>query len=390
MSERTAVAVVLSAGVLAAVSLGKFSPFLDQVREGFHLSLTGAGWLTSSITAVAAVAATPVGRWAGAGRARSALALGLVIIGLSGLVTSVFVDAAWQLFLARLLEALGYVAIMVAGPALLADVRDEAVRKWALALWGMCIPAGLAAAAAAGGLMAGAGWRAWLVAPALASFLLAVTAYRVVPPWAAVPGAGSGEESVAPAARLRPPVWLLACGFALVSMVGLAVVTLLPDFLSSEQDLPQGRAGALTSVVAAGSIVGTVAAGLLTRRGARSESLFVSALSMPLLGAGIFLGPTWLVCFVAAALLMVVNGLVVASVFSALPGVAGVSGTGTAAGMVTQIGSLGTLLGPPLFGAAKELAGWWATLPLMTMTVVPGAVALSLAVRRGAEAAAEG
>lgn len=177
MSERAAVSVVLSAGVAAAVSLGKFSPFLDQVRDGFHLSLTGAGWLTSSVTVVAAVAATTVGRWAGAGRSRSALALGLVTIGLSGLGTSVFANAAWQLFLARLLEAVGYVAIMVAGPALLAQVLDVALRKWALALWGMCIPAGLAAAAA-GGLMTGVGWRGWLVVPAVASLLLAAAVYR--------------------------------------------------------------------------------------------------------------------------------------------------------------------------------------------------------------------
>lgn len=391
MRERTAVSVVLAAGVLAAVSLGKFSPFLDQVRDGFGLSLTGGGLLTSSVTGVAAVAATPVGRWVGAGggRARMTLALGLGTLGLSGLATSVLVDATWQLFLLRLLEAVGYVAIMVAGPALLAQVRDEALRTWALALWGMCIPAGLAAAAAVGGLMAGAGWRVWLAAPASASLLLAVTAYRAVSLGAAAPGANPGEGSVPPAARLRAPVWLLASGFALVTMVGLAVVTLLPTFLSSELGLPQGRAGALTSVVAASSIVGSVAAGLLARRGARSEALFLTAVSMPLLGVGVFLGPTWHVSFVAAALLMVVNGLVVAAVFSALPLVAGVSGAGTAAGMVTQIGSLGTLLGPPFFGAAKDLAGWWATLPLMGMAAVAGAMVLSLAVRRGAVATAE-
>ncbi|WP_329377083.1 MFS transporter [Streptomyces sp. NBC_01716] len=397
MSERAAVSVVLSAGVAAAVSLGKFSPFLDQVRDGFHLSLTGAGWLTSSVTVVAAVAATTVGRWAGAGRSRSALALGLVTIGLSGLGTSVFANAAWQLFLARLLEAVGYVAIMVAGPALLAQVLDVALRKWALALWGMCIPAGLAAAAA-GGLMTGVGWRGWLVVPAVASLLLAAAVYRGAPLRAAVPGVDpvSGgadfEEGAAESestARLGAPVWLLASGFALVSMVGLAVVTLLPAFLTSEQNLPRGRAGALTSVVAAASIVGSVVAGLLAQRGVRAQPLFVSALLMPFLGAGVFLGPTWLACFVAAGLLMIVNGIVVAAVFSALPSVAGISGAGMAAGMVTQIGSLGTLLGPPLFGAAKDLVGWWATLPLMTVAVVPGLVALLLAVRRSMAATAE-
>jgi sugar phosphate permease len=231
--------------------------------------------------------------------------------------------------------------------------------------------------------------------PAGASLLLAGTVHRAVPLWAGTPepGGGSspgGEVPAAPAGRPGAPVWLLASGFALVSMVGLAVVTLLPTFLSSAQHLPQGRAGAVTSVVAAASIAGSVAAGLLTHRGARTQSLFACALSMPFLGAGIFLARTWPASSVAAGLLMVVNGLVVAAVFSALPLVAGVSGAGTAAGMVTQIGSLGTLLGPPLFGAAKDLAGWWATLPLMTAAVVCGVAALFLAVRRGVGAVAEG
>lgn len=117
-------------------ALGKSAPFPDQARDGLRLSLTGAGRLTSSITAVAAVVVTPVGRWAGTGRALPTPALGLVIIGLSGLATSVFVDTTWQLFLSRLLEAVGYVAIMVAGPVLPAHERGEDLRKWALALWG--------------------------------------------------------------------------------------------------------------------------------------------------------------------------------------------------------------------------------------------------------------
>ncbi len=373
--------VILASGTVAAVALGKFSPFLDRVREGFDLSLTNAGWLTSGITVVAAAAATPVGRWAGATRARSVLALGLVATGLSGLAMSAFADMAWQLFALRLLEAVGYVAIMVTGPSLLAQVADAHLRSWALALWGMCIPGGLAAAAAAGGLMAGAGWRAWIAVPAVAAILLAVAVRWAVPLWTGQDGTAAAA-AVPSTGRISGSVWSLASGFALVSMVGLATVTLLPTFLSTERGLPEGRSGALTSVVAAASILGSVAAGLLVRRGVRHTSLFASALAMPLLGAGVFLGPTWPWCFVAATLLMVVNGIVVAGVFSALPSVAGVSGAGRATGMVTQMGSVGTLMGPPLFGASKDLVGWWAVLPLTAAAALTGVAALSVAVRR--------
>ncbi|MEU0991589.1 MFS transporter [Streptomyces sp. NPDC005953] len=389
MSERTSVSVVLIAGVLAAVSLGKFSPFLDEVRDGFGLSLTAAGWLTSSVTVVAAAAATTVGRWSGAERSRPVLGWGLVAIGLSGLFTSVFVEVAWQLYALRLVEAVGYVAIMVAGPGLLVQVKDHAVRKWALALWGMCIPAGLATAAAVGGLLSDAGWRVWVVAPALASLLFGLLVPWTVAPWSAGSPADDDSAQVCQPGRSDGAVWLLAAGFALITMVGLAVVTMLPVFLSTDKGLSQGRAGALTSVVAASSILGSVAAGYLLQRGVRSMSLFTSALSMPLLGAGVFLAPAWSASFVAAALLMVVNGIVVAAVFSALPTVSGVAGAARAAGTVTQVGSLGTLLGPPVFGAAQELIGWWAAVPLVMAVALAGVAALSTAVRRSAPAVSE-
>ncbi|MEU5401390.1 MFS transporter [Streptomyces sp. NPDC005963] len=388
MSERTSVSVVLAAGVLAAVSLGKFSPFLDEVRHGFDLSLTAAGWLTSSITVVAAAAATAVGRWSAAERSRPVLAWGLVAIGVSGLLTSVLVEVAWQLYALRLVEAVGYVAIMVAGPSLLAQVKDHAVRRWALALWGMCIPAGLAVAAAVGGLLAGAGWRAWLVTAALASLLLIPLVPWTVSPWNTGSQADDERSDACPPGHPRAAVWLLAGGFALITMVGLAVVTMLPVFLSAEQGLSPGRAGALTSIVAASSILGSVAAGYLLQRGTRSVSLFASALVMPLLGAGIFLAPLWSACFVAAVLLMVVNGIVVATVFAVLPTVSGVAGAARAAGTVTQVGSLGTLLGPPLFGTTRELIGWWAAVPLVLTVALVGVVALSAAVRSSTTPAA--
>jgi MFS family permease len=380
MRERTTASVVLCAGVAAAVSLGKFTPFLDELRKTFGLSLGAAALLTSGITVVAAVAAGAVGRLAGGPGARPVLALGLAATGAGGLLMAA-AGAAWQLFALRLLEAAGFVAVMVAGPALLSGLGDRARREWALALWGMCVPAGLAVAAGAGGLLAGAGWRLWLAVPATVSLLLAAVVGAVVPRTGSGGAVAAGPPSSA--GGTRRPVWLLAAGFAAVSMTGLAMVTLLPSFLADGWSLPGARAAALTSVVAAASIPGSVLAGLLVRRGVRYERIFLAAAGLPVLGAGVFLVPRWPAAVAAAGLLMLVNGVVLAAAFAALPVVAGPAEAGRAAGTLTQLGSAGTLLGPPLFGAAAELAGWWATVPLMALTALPGAAVLSLAAGRG-------
>jgi MFS family permease len=50
-------------------------------------------------------------------------------------------------------------------------------------------------------------------------------------------------------------------------------------------------------------------------------------------------------------------------------------------GLLTQVGSAGTLIGPPVFAAWSETAGWdWGAVPVVVSSI--GGVACLLAVRR--------
>jgi hypothetical protein len=83
--------------------------------------------------------------------------------------------------------------------------------------------------------------------------------------------------------------------------------------------------------------------------------------------------------------LLAANGAVVASVFAAVPRVAAAPDhLAVVNGLIAQLGSAGTLLGPPLFALAVGAAGWQAISPLVAVFTGCGLAALLLAEQRAA------
>ena len=86
----------------------------------------------------------------------------------------------------------------------------------------------------------------------------------------------------------------------------------------------------------------------------------------------------------AAAVILLANGIVVSAMFAAVPRFArSPARIALGNGLVAQLGSLGTLLGPPLFGGAITAVGWQVA-PVLILGFSLCGIALALA----AEAAA--
>jgi MFS family permease len=150
------------------------------------------------------------------------------------------------------------------------------------------------------------------------------------------------------------------------------VVSLLPTFLVGERGTGLGTAGAATAAVAFASVPGSLAAGWLLRRGAGLRLLSVTVLAMPLAALPAFrAGGPLAVAVAAAAAIMLANGVAVAGAFAALPEVVSDPGQiAMAIGVMTQLGSTGTLLGAPLFGAVVAAADWSAFAPLLLLVAL--------------------
>ncbi|MEV0593519.1 MFS transporter [Nonomuraea cavernae] len=362
MAERRIIAVVLLAGVTAAMTLGALTPFLAQLSDEFALPFAMTGWLASGVTLVAGLTCMPVGQWADTRRLRGPFIAGLLILAAAGMA-SASVSHSEALIVLRVGQGVGYAAVVVLGPALLARLLRAERARLALALWGMCVPVGLALASVMGGLLSASGWRASATAVGGLALVTAGVARLALPdvagrPRQAVRGRGRG-------------VWPLAAAFALIALVGVAVVTLLSTFLSTVHGLAVSDAGLVTGVVAASSALGSMAAGALLNAGVAPQRLLAAVMPMAAVAAGVLLAGSTVVAALSAAALMALNGLAVSALFAMVPVVAG-DRTAWAAGALTQLGSLGTLLGPPLYAAVVERSGWAALVPVTILVVAVG------------------
>ncbi|MYS20009.1 Predicted arabinose efflux permease, MFS family [Streptomyces sp. DvalAA-14] len=429
------------AGTLAAVGLGAVAPVSPAVRSSLGLSLGTVAWATSGMTAVGAVLGIPVGWWTSRFCARRALLVGLVALAAAAGLSAV--GGPWALLLTlRTAEGVGFLLVFVAGPIVVTGLTRGRTRAAALGLWGTCVPTGVALAAAVGGALAsGLSWNYWLgvtgIGPLLLAGYLAVTLPH--PPAAggadgSGSGAGAGTGTVAVAGPLPaadtgagqlplaastastmsglgpgiapPPVaganrrWSRAAGilarccppagaYACLALISVAVLVLLPDFLIEVRHRSFAGAGAAVAVVSASSAVGGLLAGRLLRRGVGLKTLAPLAAVMPLgclpafsprvpIGAGV----------AAAALVLFVDGLLISAVFAAVPAIAVRAGDiDLANGALAQFGSLGLLMGPPVYGLAVAYAGWGGTVAATAVFAAP-TVGLLLATARRVTAAA--
>jgi hypothetical protein len=393
------VLLVYGTGVLAAAAFGKVAPAIPLLRADLGLSLGRASWLFSAISAVAALLGTPAGLWVRRRGGRRALLAGLAVLAVTGTAGAAAPGLGWMLA-ARVAEGVGFLLVVVAAPTLLVEMAGREDQPAVLALWGTCIPVGLAAGAAAGGVLAPLGWRLWLAVPSALAIPAAVAAAVLVPadspghpvgvprtppadsPGRAAPGRPAGGARLR-LADLHVPA-LLAGGFCAAVVIAAAVLGMLPAFLEEERRASIAASGTATALVALSSVLGSLVAGWLLGRGVGLGALAAAGLLMPLASwpvvaaDGSFGGSVS-----GAAALLAANGVVVAGVFAAVPRVAAAPDhLAVVNGLVAQLGSTGSLLGPPLFAWAVGVAGWGVLPPFVAVFTVLGLVLLLLAEAR--------
>ncbi|MFF3444436.1 CynX/NimT family MFS transporter [Streptosporangium sp. NPDC002721] len=383
-SRWATIGVVYLGGVVAAMSLGKFAPVGPAVTDQLSLSLSQLGWVISAVVGVGAVFGLPGGYLMRRFGAHGSLLYGLVLIAVAS-AASVLVGDFAGLLVARVVEGFGYLLVTIAGPVLVLRLADERNRSAALSIWATFVSVGLFASTLVGGAAGDAfGWRGWI------GLLAGLTLLMAAAVWLGLPRPGAGPRAAAgPVPRLRALRWpgVLAASFCLTALVTIPVIVLLPTLLIEQHGQSAATAGAGTSVISLLSAVGGLLAGMLLRRGTR-----VGALAL----LGLLAVPTaWLVyggdgpiagVFAGAGTLSLANGFLAALVFAALPLILErLDHADVGSGLVAQAGSLGSLLGPPMFGEVAATFGFAALAPVIAGGLVAAVAALLLAGRRVVE-----
>lgn len=373
-TQRLAIARVYLAGVAAGMSLGRFVPLETGVRADFHLSLTAFGWLVSTITALAAGVAFPAARLISGRDPRRILANGLGIMCAASVVESAS-PVPVTLYVARVIEGAGYLLVVVTGPVTLAAWCSPVRYRRAIALWSTFIPVGLALSALAGLAASAAGWRLAAITttvPAAASWAAALA-------WLREPGEVTPLQ---PGWRgVHVPLVLLSLAFSLTALVTVAVVAYLPGLMAA-RGVNHAVAGSLTAVTSLASAPGAVLAGWLMARTDQPAPLAAAALLMPAAGIAVFVANISWVAIAGAGVLMAANGFSLAVMYAMTATLArSRAELPRAYSLLVQAGSLGTLLGPPLYGYAVARSGWSSGSILTAVVTATGMVMYLMALR---------
>ncbi|WP_055494240.1 CynX/NimT family MFS transporter [Streptomyces sp. TP-A0356] len=375
---------VYSAGVTAAMGLGKFSVATDSLRGDLRIGLGELGWVISAVTAVSALLGTPVGLRLGRMSTRVILVAGTWTVAVAG-AAGALATSLGGLLPIRAVEGVGYLMVVIACPTLVVRLCAPRDQSRALALWGTFVPVGLALSTALGGAVGEAvGWRGWMLVvagiTAVPAVVLTFTRIGVEVPGAPLPQRPKGARR-----RLRHarPVILLALGFCMASLVTVAIFALLPTFLERELGRSGSDAGATAGLISLVSVGGGLLIGwLLHRNPDRRPVLLCSLLAVVAAWTAFRPGGPAALFLAGATVISAINGILVGMILALVPRLVDDPGEiGLANGIVTQGGSLGSLLGPPLFNLGVEDWDWTAVGWLTTVGMAVCWLFLSLALR---------
>ena len=353
-------------GVIAAAALGKFASLGPLIVTDLHLSRVEAGWLVSLVEAGGASTGIVAGLLIARAGSRRALILGLALLTFGGLLGAL-IPGIPALFCARLIEAFGYLMVVIAAPSLINAVTPPQDQGAALSLWSTFVPAGFAISMSVSGLVAPMiGWRAALLIWAGLAACAAVAATRV-PAVPSVPAKFAHSKfSWAPL-----PVWLLCAGFGLFALLFVGLIAMFPLFLTGLGTSP-AVAATITAVASAATMAGAWIAARVLKQG--------DAARWAALGAGLLL-PALLVCLVFAGhdatllsvlfiALSAVSGIASSLFFARLPHMDARLNVAAANGVLTQFGAGGSLIGPPTLAAVADRWGWPAIGPAAVVCAV--------------------
>ena len=363
--ERAA-AVVILAGVSAALHVAKLPPAIAALQAGLGISLLQAGFLLSLVQLAGMSAGVAFGALADALGLRRSMLIGLLLLSLASAVGGVARDVTWLLLL-RAVEGFGFLLVVLPAPGLIRRLVAPQRLSRVLGLWGTYMPFGAALALLAGPAWIDTfGWRSWWWLLAGLSLAMALWLARAVPQ-ATV---GTAAPPMPWLQRLRQTLaargpWLVALTFAVYAGQWLAVIGFLPT-IYLQAGLSGAATGALTALAAAVNMAGNVVSGRLLQAGTQPTRLLnIGFCTMGLAAVVAFAAVDgWalpaLLRYVAVLVFSLVGGLIPATLFSLAVRLAPSEQTlSTSVGWMQQWSAAGQFCGPPLVAWVASRSGGW-------------------------------
>jgi MFS family permease len=370
--------IVIIAGMVAALHIGKIPPALPVLRDALGVSLVEAGFLLSMVQMAGMLGGVFIGLAADGFGLRRSMLLGQLVLA-SASLTGAWATQPVELLVLRALEGLGFLLVVLPVPSLIRQLVPPSRLALHLGLWGTYMATGTSLVLAGGPVaMAVVGWQGlWgmlaVVSLAVAGWLLRRVPSDAARRAAAATAATAPANAAAPArvqwsARLRDTLtswgpWRVAITFSMYSSQWLAVIGFLPS-IYAQAGLSGQVAGLLTAFACLVNVIGNVAAGRLLHRGVCARHLLYAGFVAMGLTAFVAFSPLTaeapVVRYLAVVIFSAVGGLIPATLFALAVHVAPNEHTvSTTVGWMQQCSSTGQFLGPPLVAWVAGVAGGW-------------------------------
>ena len=383
----TIVALAVVAGIAVGFAVGKVPPAMAVISADFGLGKVTAGWLASIFFAFGAGFGVLTGMAGGRIGARNLLLTGLLILGLASFVGA-WADGGGMLLAMRVVEGIGFAAIVSAAPKLIFDAATPKDRDLALGIWSTYMPAGMAIAMVVTSfLIEPLGWRGiWLVS-AGSGLVIAILVFAgtVRSRWPEQPRTDTNmvfDRGGVRATLACGALWLYSGAFILFTVQWFAIAAWLPTFLTETQGRMAAAAALFSALVVATNVLGNLIGAWLLYRGAPRWSLLAAAnLIMGVTGALIFAGFIPDVAKIPLAIIFSTgSGVLPAAAFSGAAVHAPKPDLiAMASGLIAQGAAIGMLLGPPLMAVVVGSLGswenaWWCMLvcPVAGLAIASG------------------
>lgn len=366
-----AVAAALLAGYAGGIAMGKMAPAVPLLQREFGLSLVQSGWLISTFNAMAASCGLLFGVMADRiGAYRCCLgALLLLVLGgaLGALVTPGAAmpaqSALWLLLGARMIEGIGFIALIVSAPALIAATVAPARRNLAFGFWASYMPLGASLALLASApLLPLAGWQGLWWAVAAAALAAALLLCSQASHYRSLSNGQARTLRDIRASLATPAPWWLGLAFAMYAIQNHGMLMWLPTYLINERGVSAADAGLLAALAIGANCIGNVFGGwLIQRQVARGVLISITFLITSTLFLLIFLGnlPDGLRYALVLLYNMACGPIPAAALSGAVRYARSPAEVGSLQGLVVQITQLGIFIGPPITAAVVSAAGNW-------------------------------
>lgn len=365
---------VVLAGICSALHIWKLPPALTAIRTELGMNLVTSGFLLSLVQLAGMTLGLIMGMAAEKFGLRRSVVLGLLLLALSS-VGSALHATLTSLLWWRALEGIGFLLVVLPGPALIRRLVPPNRLSRLLGVWGCYIPVGSILILLAGSwVLHVADWRVLWLGLAVVTVAIAAVVWRGLP----VDEAAAGGARAASFSAWRiigltlssGNIWMVAFMFAMYAGQWVSVIGFLPTIYQLS-GISGVTAGVLTAVVAGSNAIGCLYAGRLLHRGlAPLTQVLVgfAAMALSSIVAFAFPVPVW-VQFGAVLVFSALGGLVPTTMFYLTVKLAPVpQATAASVGWMQQLSAAGQFCGPPLVAWVATLAGGWQSTWMVTVS----------------------